>query len=250
MSEKLVARFEKRFRDGAAINAQLEIPVGEFSTTVLFGPSGCGKTTFLRSLAGLERPQTGNITFNGEVWLDTERSICRSPQDRGIGFCFQEYALFPHLSVRQNIGYSLRGDRLSRRSKTDEMLRRFQLDELADRFPHQIFGGQRQRVALARALVRQPRLLLLDEPLSALDATLRDELRTKLRGLLTASGIPVVLVTHDRMEAIALADQVIVMDGGRVEQSGRVEDVFSRPLNADFRRAKFDDSFERKIAYF
>lgn len=236
MSGKLVTHFQKRFSGSAVIHARLELPVNEFSTTVLFGPSGCGKTTILRSLAGLERPESGTITFNEEVWLDAERSICRSPQERGVGFCFQEYALFPHLTVSQNIGYGLRAKGTERDRTVAGMLERFQLEGLEHRFPHQISGGQQQRVALARVLVRQPRLLLLDEPLSALDATLRDELRTKLRQLLSSFGIPVVLVTHDRTEAIALADQVIVMDAGRVEQSGAVEEVFSKPLNSKVAR--------------
>ncbi len=232
MNGQLVAGFEKRFQDQAVITARLKVPVNEFSTTVLFGPSGCGKTTILRSLAGLEQPQAGRITFDDEVWLDAERSICRSPQERGIGFCFQEYALFPHLTVSQNIGYGLRSDGPRLHARVAEMLERLQLAGLEHRFPYQISGGQQQRVALARALARQPRLLLLDEPLSALDATLRDELRTTLRGLLRDFSVPVVLVTHDRMEAIALADQVVVLDGGRVEQSGSIEDVFSRPRNS------------------
>ena len=236
MSGNLVARFEKRFDGGAVICAQIDFPTNGFSTTVLFGPSGCGKTTVLRSLAGLERPETGTITFDDEVWLDQERSICRSPQERGIGFCFQDYALFPHLTVSQNIGYGLRAKRPQRQRTIAEMLTRFQLTGLEHRYPHQISGGQQQRVALARVLVRQPRLLLLDEPLSALDAALRDQLRTKLRRLHSGFGIPIVLVTHDRREAIALADRVVVMDGGRVEQSGTVEEVFSRPSNSNVAR--------------
>lgn len=232
MSGRLVACFEKRFSGGAVIAGRLELPADVFSITVLFGPSGCGKTTVLRALAGLERPESGTITFRGETWLDAAHSICRPPQQRDIGFGFQEYALFPHLTVRQNIGYGLRVKGAERQRTIAGMLERLQLDGLEDRYPHQISGGQQQRVALARALVRRPRLLLLDEPLSALDAALRDELRLRLRQLLSGFGIPVVLVTHDRMEAIALADQVVVMEGGRVRQSGPVEEVFSRPHDA------------------
>lgn len=231
MNGELVARFEKRFPGGAVIQAQLELPAKEPSTTVLFGPSGCGKTTILRSLAGLERPESGTITFNDEIWLDAARSICRSPQERGIGFCFQDYALFPHLTIGQNIGYGLSRNDPQRQPAIDGMLERFELTGLEQRYPHQISGGQQQRVSLARVLVRQPRLLLLDEPLSALDASLRDELRTRLRHLLSGLGILVVLVTHDRREAIALADRVIVMEHGRIEQSGPVEEVFSKPRN-------------------
>lgn len=236
MKGRLVAHFQKRFSRGSVIEARLDLLTNEFSTTVLFGPSGCGKTTILRSLAGLERPESGTITFNDDVWFDAERSICRSPQERDIGFCFQEYALFPHLTVSQNIGYGLRGNEPQRHHTIGEMLERFQLIGLGQYYPHQISGGQQQRVALARALVRQPRLLLLDEPLSALDATLRDGLRTKLRQLLSSFEIPVMLVTHDRMETIAFADQVVVMDGGRIEQNGPVEEVFSRPVNSKVAR--------------
>lgn len=233
MNGALVAQFEKRFHGGTVIRASLQLPANEFSTTVLFGPSGCGKTTILRALAGLDRPELGTIAMDNEVWLDTERSICRSPQERDVGFCFQEYALFPHLTVRENIAYGIRRKKPDRDSMLDEMLVRFQLTGLERRYPHQISGGQQQRVALARALVRRPRLLLLDEPLSSLDTTLRDELRIKMRQLLSGFGIPVVIVTHDRLEAIALADQIIVMDSGRVEQSGSVEQVFSKPLNSN-----------------
>lgn len=236
MSCKLTAQFEKRFRGGTVIHAALEIPVGQPSTTVLFGPSGCGKTTILRSLAGLERPEAGTITFAGEVWLDAARSVCQSPQQRGVGFCFQDYALFPHLTVAQNVAYGLCRKHSHREQIVVEMLERFQLADLNERYPHQISGGQQQRVALARALARQPRLLLLDEPLSALDATLRDELRLKLRKLLGELEIPVVIVTHDRREALALADQIVVMERGRIEQSGPVEQVFSRPLNSSVAR--------------
>lgn len=236
MSDMLIARFEKRFRGGAVIHAGLELPLRQFSATVLFGPSGCGKTTILRSLAGLERPESGTITFGDDVWLDAARSICRSPQRRDVGFCFQDYALFPHLTVGENVGYGLRGERSQCRRTVDAMLERFQLTGLERRYPHQISGGQQQRVALARALVRQPRLLLLDEPLSALDATLRDEIRLKLRKLLSGFEIPVVIVTHDRMEALALADQLVVMENGRIEQSGPVEQVFSKPSNSNVAR--------------
>ncbi|MEZ6092253.1 MAG: ABC transporter ATP-binding protein [Pirellulaceae bacterium] len=232
MSGEVACEFEKRFDGGAVINVRMKLPSGRFSTTVLFGPSGCGKTTVLRTLAGLERPENGRITFNSDVWVDASQSICLSPQERGIGFCFQDYALFPHLNVRQNVGYGLRAGVVDRERTIAEMLERFQLAGTEDRFPRQLSGGQQQRVALARALVRRPRMLLLDEPLSSLDASLRDELRGKLRQTLRDFEIPVVLVTHDRLEAMALADQLIVMESGRIEQSGQVDQVFSKPINS------------------
>lgn len=233
----LVANFIKRFGrkargEQASIEARLEISTGRYSTTVLFGPSGCGKTTILRSLAGLERPETGKITFNDEVWFDAERSLCRPPQARGIGYCFQHNALFPHLTVGRNIAYGLSRSDPDRQPKIADLLARFQLAELEHRYPHQISGGEQQRVALARALVRQPRLLLLDEPFSSLDTNLRVELRTQLRQLLRGFGIPVVLVTHDRLEALALAERVVVIDRGEIQQCGPVEEVFSKPSSA------------------
>lgn len=230
MSGELIARFEKRFPRGAKIAADLRVPAREFSITVLFGPSGCGKTTVLRCLSGLERPDEGQIEFDGQPWFDATRHICLSPQQRGIGFLFQEYALFPHLTVADNIGFGLWGtSSAERRRCLTEMLDRFDLSGLEQRFPHQISGGQQQRVALARVLVRQPKLLLLDEPLSALDAGLREQLRLELRRLLAGFEIPVIVVTHDRIEAITLADQVAVMESGRIRQIGAVQEVFTRP---------------------
>lgn len=236
MSAGLVAQFEKRFPGGAIITAELQQSASEFSIVVLLGPSGCGKTTLLRCLAGLERPESGTIAFRGDVWFDARRSIFRPTQQRDIGFCFQEYALFPHLTVGQNVGYGLRTTKRERRRAVEEMLERFHLNGLGGRYPHQISGGQQQRVALARVLVRRPRLLLLDEPLSALDASLRDELRPQVRQLLSDFGIPVVLVTHDRTEAIALADRIVVMAEGRMRQSGSVEEVFFKPKDTQVAR--------------
>jgi molybdate transport system ATP-binding protein len=230
MSGELAARFEKRYPGGAVIAADLRQPTDGFSVTILFGPSGCGKTTLLRCLAGLERPETGRIEFQGDVWFDASQSLFRTPQQRDIGFLFQEYALFPHLTVAQNIGYGLRRCQADkRRRRTTEIMERFQLGDLAGRYPQQISGGQQQRVALARALVRRPKLLLLDEPLSALDAILREGLRSQLRRLLAEFSIPVLIVTHDRTEAIALGDRIAVMDGGEIRQHDSVETVFSHP---------------------
>ncbi|MDZ4781782.1 MAG: ABC transporter ATP-binding protein [Planctomycetia bacterium] len=232
MSEELVVDFEKRFAGGTTIRANLRRPAREFNITVLFGPSGCGKTTILRSLAGLERPEAGEIRFNGETWFDAKQDVFRTPQARDIGFLFQDYALFPHLTVAQNIGFGLRSlATKERRERVDEMLRLFEIMGLEGRYPNQISGGQQQRVALARVMVRRPRLLLLDEPLSALDASLRENLRWELRRLLGEFRVPVVLVTHDRVEAIALADQVVVMEQGVIRQTGTVQEVFTRPAD-------------------
>jgi molybdate transport system ATP-binding protein len=233
MSTELAAHFEKRFGPAAVIRAELRRPVERFSVTVLFGPSGSGKTTILRCLAGLERPERGAIRFAGRTWFDAASRVFRSPQQRDVGYLFQEYALFPHLSVAGNIGYGLHGlSAAERRHKVVEMLDLFGLSCLADRYPHQVSGGQQQRIALARVLVRRPRLLLLDEPLSALEASLREQLRGELRRLLAEFDIPVILVTHDRTEAIALADQVVVLRQGAILQSGSVHEVFGRPADA------------------
>lgn len=228
MSDQLVARFEKRFDRGVTIAAEVTAPANRFSITVLFGPSGCGKTTILRCLAGLERPESGRIEFAGQTWFDADRRICLSPQQRDIGFLFQEYALFPHLTVADNVGYSLvSASRDDRRNRIDEMLKRFDLEGLGQRYPRQISGGQQQRVALARSLARRPKVLLLDEPLSALDSDLRDQLRAELRDRLADFAIPVVLVTHDRTEAASLADQVLVLSEGRITRFGAPADVFA-----------------------
>ena len=233
MTTDLVASFEKRFARGATIHAELRLPASEFSVTVLFGPSGCGKSTILRCLAGIDRPDRGTIQFADETWFDSSARQFRTPQQRDIGFLFQEYALFPHLTVAENVAYGLRRlDVARRRMIVNEALERFRIDALRRRYPHEISGGQQQRVALARAVVRRPRLLLLDEPLSALDTSLRDRLRTELRRLLSEFSIPVLLVTHDRTEAIALGDRLVVLDEGRVRQSGLVPDVLAHPCDA------------------
>jgi molybdate transport system ATP-binding protein len=237
MSGGLEARFEKRFPGGPVIHGALQLPTDGFHVAVLFGSSGCGKTTVLRCLAGLERPESGQILWRGESWFDAARRESLTPQQRGVGFLFQDYALFPHLCVAENIGFGLRlAPRVEREMRIAEMLDRFQLQGLQDRRISQISGGQQQRVALARALARRPRLLLLDEPLSALDAALRDELRLQLRRLLADFAIPVVLVTHDRVEAQTLGDQMIVMQAGQVLQQGAIGEVFSRPASSDVAR--------------
>ena len=223
----LSAAFTVRHRSGTTIEGRLEAGGG---VAVLYGPSGSGKTTVLRALAGLDRPIAGRIEFDGEIWFDATRRIDRAPQARDIGMLGQDLSLFPWLDVAGNVGYALR--RLSatdRAARVAGALHDFDLDPLARRMPDTLSGGQQQRVALARALVRRPRLLLLDEPLSALDAPLRAALRTGLRRQLVETGLPVVLVTHDHTEALALGDTIVVMDEGRVLQTGAVAEVFSRP---------------------
>lgn len=234
MVHSLTADFTKTHPGGISVQGKFSLPVDEHAVTVLFGPSGCGKTTVLRSLAGLDFPQEGYIRFNDHIWLDRGLGIALAPQKRNIGFLFQDYALFPHLTVACNIAYSLRRmKRPQRQEVTVDLARRLELVDLLERYPHQISGGQKQRVALARALASRPRLLLLDEPLSALDHPTRLRLRRELRGWLHEAGIPAILVTHDRHEAAVLGDDIIVMHEGRMIQHGPVQEVFSKPVSLD-----------------
>src|SRR2546426_7741056 len=234
MAAEMTADFEKRYNGGPTIRAALGLPVGRSHVTVLFGPSGAGKTTVLRCLAGLERPERGRVRFASETWLDTDVGVMAPPQARGVGYLFQDYALFPHLTVAGNITYAIHDlDSRERRVRLDEMIRLLRLEGLEDRRPAQLSGGQQQRVALARVLARRPRLLLLDEPLSALDAPTREQLRGELRALLRGQRMPTLCVTHDWVEALTLADQVAVMAGGRILQTGSPDSVFSRPANAE-----------------
>jgi molybdate transport system ATP-binding protein len=243
---ELVADFEKRFPGGPLVQIQLRESVADFSLTILFGPSGSGKTTALRCLAGLERPDRGFIRFGGETWFDSERRILVPPQRRRIGYLFQDYALFPHLTIAQNIRYGLRRvGKTERLRRVAEIMDLLGLHGLESRYPQQVSGGQQQRVALARALVCRPRLLLLDEPLSALDVPTRGELRRQLRQWLEELRMPGILVTHDRIEALALGDQLVVLDAGKVRQRGQVHEVFSRPADLGVARIVGVDTVER-----
>jgi len=222
---------ERRYLRGPTVRAALEVPLGGPPVTVLFGPSGSGKSTVLRCLAGLDEPEWGFIRFGEEAWFGPgARPI--PPQRRGVGFLFQEYALFPHLTVAENIGYGLaRAAAQERVARVDELASMLQLSALLARRPDRLSGGQRQRVALARALAPRPRLLLLDEPLSAVDAPTRVELRGELRALLERARIPSIVVTHDRVEALALGDRLAVLAEGGVRQVGPVHEVFSAPAD-------------------
>jgi molybdate transport system ATP-binding protein len=237
MSRAFTAEFEKRFRGGPRIEGRLDLPADSFSVTVLFGPSGSGKTTVLRCVAGLERPDRGFIRCGPEVWFDARSNLELPPWRRDIGYMAQDYALFPHLSVEQNITYGLgRIPASEGKRRVEELLDLLGLNDLERRFPGQLSGGQQQRVALARAVARRPGLLLLDEPLSALDTPTREQLRGDLRRWLGALGVPTLIVTHDRTETLALGDSVVVMDAGRVCQRGPVEEVFSRPASLEVAR--------------
>jgi molybdate transport system ATP-binding protein len=230
MASTLNARFAKMYPAGPVIRIEeLRLGKDEERVTVLFGESGCGKTTVLRCLAGLERPEEGLIEFGEETWFDAGK-VFLAPQLRNIGFVPQDYALFPHLSVASNIEFGVRKLSAQERAKlVNDAMSWLGLNGLERRLPRELSGGQQQRVALARALVRRPRLLLLDEPLSALDVPTRQRVRAELRELLRQLEVPTLLVTHDRLEAMALGDRLIVMESGRLIQQGPVHEVFSRP---------------------
>ncbi|WP_433064333.1 ABC transporter ATP-binding protein [Dactylosporangium sp. CS-033363] len=223
----------RRFAGHAAL-AGLSLDIRKHEFIALLGPSGCGKSTALNCLAGL-LPLS-----DGSIWLDERRLDTLPPERRGFGMVFQNYALFPHLSVRRNIAFGLQMRRLSRdeiRRRTDEAIRLVRLEDHAAKLPGQLSGGQQQRVAIARAVVVSPSLVLMDEPLSNLDAKLRLEMRTEIRRLHQRLGLTTVYVTHDQEEALSLADRLVVLRDGRVQQIGTPEELHTRPANphvADF----------------
>ncbi len=234
MAAEVTIDITKTFPGRASIRAALTYPLSQATSLVLFGPSGSGKTTILRSVAGLEWPEQGTIRFISRTWLDTASGIRMSPQERQIGYMPQDYALFPTYSVTGNIAYGL-GELSSadRKKRAKDMVDLFQLNRLEAAKPWELSGGQQQRVALARAVAPRPQLLLLDEPLSALDAPTRLQLRGELRSLLRQLALPSIIVTHDWAEALALGDVIAVMEDGQVLQVGSPQEVFSRPKNAE-----------------
>jgi molybdate transport system ATP-binding protein len=225
-------RLEVRlFKHLSGFTLDVEWRAGE-GVAVLFGPSGSGKSLSLQCLAGLVRPDAGRIAVDGRVLLDTDRGVDVAPQQRRVGYVFQGYALFPHLTVSGNLGFGLRDrPRAERRARVLEVLGRLGLDAFAHRYPRELSGGQRQRVALGRALATDPALLLLDEPLSALDLPLRRALRDELRQVLTDWGTAAVLVTHDFTEAYRLGDHILVYEDGRVIQSAPRSELLWRPAS-------------------
>ncbi|MFC7513403.1 sulfate/molybdate ABC transporter ATP-binding protein [Herbaspirillum sp. GCM10030257] len=224
-----VRNINKRFGNFVALdNVSLSFPQGEL--TALLGPSGCGKTTLLRIIAGLEQPDAG------QVFLDGQDASAHHVRERQVGFVFQHYALFKHMTVFENIAFglrvkprNLRPSEADIRQKVMQLLELVQLDWLADRYPPQLSGGQRQRIALARALAVEPRVLLLDEPFGALDAKVRKELRRWLRRLHDELHVTSIFVTHDQEEALEVADQIVLMNKGKVEQIGAPDEVYNHP---------------------
>ena len=218
----------------ATLSADFRLPLRAFELTLalevertvaLVGPSGAGKSSALRVIAGLARPSAGRVELGGEAWVDVERRVFRDPEQRRVGLVFQEYALFPHLSVRQNVAFG-------GKERVNELLERFRISHLAAVRPRELSGGERQRVALARAIARDPGVLLLDEPLAALDAHTKAAVRAELEELLRWLGLPTLIVTHDYEDAVALAETVGVLVEGRLRQLGSPEELVARPDDA------------------
>ncbi len=227
MTQVTLSRLTKRFdeKSNPAVD-QLDLEIESGKLTALLGPSGCGKTTTMKMIAGLLRPTSGDISFDGESILGI------APEDRGVVMVFQNYLLFPYMSVAENIGFGLKMRKVDRReirSRVSDMLDLVQLPGFEDRKPRQLSGGQQQRVALARALIVQPNVLLLDEPLSNLDAHLRDEMRELIRRIQTEMRITTVFVTHDQEEAVVLADRIALLFDGRLQQFDQPDAFFERP---------------------
>jgi ABC-type Fe3+/spermidine/putrescine transport system ATPase subunit len=226
----------KRYRKVVAIN-HIELAVNEGEMLTLLGPSGCGKTTTLRCIAGLEVPEEGDIVIDGQPMLSKGFV---PPSQRGIGMVFQNYAVWPHMRVLNNVSYGMKLQKISKaeiRERSLKVLDMVGLKGLEERYPSQLSGGQQQRVALARALVRNPKVLLLDEPLSNLDAKLREKMRFEIKSLVRRMGITAVYVTHDQAEAMVISDRIVVMEAGNVVQVGTAEEIYDRPANrfvADF----------------
>jgi iron(III) transport system ATP-binding protein len=235
MSELAVNNLYLDYGTGAAANAilkgvSMELQRGE--VVALLGPSGSGKTTLLRAVAGLESPKSGTIRIGDRAMFDGERKLEMPAEERNLGLVFQSYALWPHKTVADNVGYGLK----LRKMNTNEIAERVKnvltqlgLGHLAERFPHQLSGGQQQRVAIARALVYNPPVILLDEPLSNLDAKLREEARAFLRELIVRLGLSALMVTHDQNEAMAISDRILLLNNGKIEQQGAPESMYETP---------------------
>lgn len=226
-----VEDLEKHFGPVAALTGvSFTIGAGEFVT--LLGPSGCGKSTILRIVAGIEEPTRGTVTAGAEVVNDTSSGVMTPPDKRDLSMVFQSYAVWPHMTVAANVAFPLRYRKVPRRQRATmvaDALRAVRMDGFADRYPHQLSGGQQQRVAIARSIVARPGLLLLDEPLSNLDARLREDMRIELKRLQLELGLTMLYVTHDQAEALAMSDRILVMDHGRVLQEGTPEEVYRGP---------------------
>lgn len=224
---------KKLYKDFAEVNALdgIEFSLNKGELAALVGPSGCGKTTLLRSIAGLEQPSSGQVTINQCCVYDSINSINLSIQERRLGMVFQDFALWPHLSVFENVAFGLRArkDTKDLKRRVHDALEQVQLSHLAQRLPSQLSGGQQQRVSIARAIVTKPQLILLDEPLSALDAVLKEQMQRLLLSILKDNQLTAIYVTHDQAEAMSMADKVVIMNEGKVEQFGIPEAIYNNP---------------------
>ena len=239
VAELKLSHIYKKFGKVVAVgDFNIDVADGEFIS--FLGPSGCGKTTTLRMIAGFDKPTEGIITIGDREVSNADKGFFLAPEKRGIGMVFQSYAVWPHMNVVDNVGYPLKIQNVpkeERLKRVMNMLELVHLKEYAERFPNQLSGGQQQRVALARALVAQPGLLLLDEPLSNLDAKLRESMRFEISAIQKELGITVIYVTHDQSEAMTMSDRIVVMSMGKVQQIGKPYDIYTNPANqmvADF----------------
>src|SRR5438445_7743148 len=231
MADLVVRDLRLRLGDNEILKGvSLRVPPGQ--VVALLGPSGSGKTTLLRAVAGLEQPYAGSLSIGDTVFFDAARQVDVPAEKRGLGLVFQSYALWPHRTVFDNVAYGLKLRRVPAgdiKQRVEKALAQIGLAHLAARYPHQLSGGQQQRVALARALVYEPAVILLDEPLSNLDAKLREEARGWLRALIVSLNLSALLVTHDQIEAMAIADRITLLNGGRIEQQGSPIDLYTEP---------------------
>ncbi len=239
MADLKLCHIYKKFGNVMAVSDfNIDVADGEFIS--FLGPSGCGKTTILRMIAGFEKPTEGTVTIGGTEVYNGSKGVFLAPEKRSIGMVFQSYAVWPHMNVADNVGYPLKVRGIPKDERLQRVMRMLELvhmREYADRFPNQLSGGQQQRVALARALVTQTGLLLLDEPLSNLDAKLRESMRFEISAIQKELGITVIYVTHDQSEAMTMSDRIVVMSMGKMQQIGRPYDVYTNPANqmvADF----------------
>ena len=213
--ERITKSFEKK-----QVIRQTDLTIESGSFTTLLGPSGCGKTTLLRMIAGLETPDSGEIWFDERCVFSREKKINLPPEKRGLGFVFQDFALWPHMTVFENVAFGLRAEKDTKnlQSRVREALRTVHLEDFEARYPHQLSGGQQQRVAFAKAIVIRPSCILFDEPLSALDALLREQMRQELKDLVASLGLTAVFVTHDQAEAMSMSSHIAVLNAGAAEQ--------------------------------
>ena len=234
MSNVTLEHVQKKYGENRVVDDfSLKISEGEFVS--FLGPSGCGKTTTLRMVAGLEEPTEGRILLGDEPVTDVGKKIFIPPEKRKIGMVFQSYAVWPHMTVFQNISYPLKIQKKKKaelQEGVEKVIKQVHLEGLEKRYPHQLSGGQQQRVALARALVMKPRVLLLDEPLSNLDAKLREEMRVEIKELQRQIKVTVIYVTHDQTEALTMSNRVVVMNQGVIQQAGKPEELKTNPSNA------------------